>query len=133
LGELARDERFTDGFRRQQNADALDEIMAAWFRKHDFAEALRILDAGEVVSGPIYTIEDIFNDPQYNAREDIVAVPDPDFGTVRMQSATPIFSRTPGKVRHPGKKLGEDNEEVYRGELGLSAAELERLKAKKII
>jgi len=133
MGELARNELFTDGFRRQQNADALDDIMAAWFRRHDFAEALRILNEGEVVSGPICTIEDIFKDPQYAAREDIVAVPDPDFGTVRMQSAVPMLSRTPGKVRHPGKALGDDNEEIFLGELGLDREEYERLRAKKVI
>jgi succinyl-CoA---D-citramalate CoA-transferase len=133
MGELAHDERFTDGFRRQQNADALDDIMAAWFRKHDFAEALKVLDAGEVVSGPIYTIADIFEDPQYAAREDIVAVPDPDFGTVRMQNAVPQMSRTPGKIRHPGKRLGDDNEAIFLGELGLTPEEFERLKSKKVI
>jgi len=133
MGELARDERFTDGFRRQQNADALDDIMAGWFRRQDFADALRILEEGEVVAGPIVTIADIFEDPQYAAREDIVAVPDPDFGTVRMQSAVPMLSRTPGRVRHPGKGLGDDNEEIFLGELGLDRAEYERLKAKKVI
>jgi formyl-CoA transferase len=49
--------------------------MAGWFRKHDFKEAMRMLDEGEVVAGPIYTIEDIFEDPQYEARENIVEVP----------------------------------------------------------
>jgi crotonobetainyl-CoA:carnitine CoA-transferase CaiB-like acyl-CoA transferase len=133
MGELARDERFTDGFRRQQNADALDDIMAGWFRMHDFADALRTLDAGEVVSGPIVTIEDIFKDPQYEARGDIVTVPDPDFGTVRMQSAVPMLSRTPGRIRHPGKALGDDNEEIFLGEMGLDREEYERLKALKVI
>ncbi len=133
MAGLARDERFTDGFRRQRNADALDAIMAQWFRQHDLADAVRILDAGEVVSGPIYTIEDIFADPQYQARGNIVAVPDPDFGTVKMQSAVPRMTRTPGEVRHPGKALGADNEEIYLGELGMERAEFERLKALRII
>ncbi len=133
MAELSRDERFTDGFRRQRNADDLDELMAQWFREHDFKEAMQILDAGEVVSGPIYTIEDIFEDPQYRARENIVSVPDPDFGTVQMQGAVPRMTRTPGKVRHPGRELGADNDEIYVGELGLSRAELSRLKALKVI
>ena len=133
MPELAIDERFTDGFRRQTNADALDELMAQWFRKHDCEEALQILEKGEVVAGPIYTIEDIFKDPQYAARENIVSVPDPDFGEVRMQSAVPTMSRTPGTVRHPGKALGADNEEIYLSERGRSRAEFDALKAKKVI
>jgi crotonobetainyl-CoA:carnitine CoA-transferase CaiB-like acyl-CoA transferase len=50
-----------------------------------------------------------------------------------MQSAIPRMTRTPGKVRHAGKALGADNEEIYVGELGLSQAEYSRLKALKVI
>lgn len=133
MPELATDERFTDGLRRQRNADALDVIMAGWFRRYDCAEALRILEAGEVVTGPILTIADIFNDPHYAARETIVPVPDIDFGRVRMQNATPRLTRTPGRVRHAGRELGADNEAIYCGELGLSPDELARLKTKSVI
>ena len=133
MPELVSDPRFTDGFLRQRNADALDDIMADWFRAHDFDDALRILDEGEVVSGPIYTIKDIFRDPQYAARESIVAVPDPDFGQVRMQGPVPRMVRTPGCVRHPGKAMGEDNESIFLGELGLSREEYMQLRDKKVI
>ena len=133
LPGLATDERFTDGLRRQRNADALDVIMAGWFRRYDFAEALRILEAGEVVTGPILTIADIFKDPHYAARETIVPVPDIDFGRVRMQNVTPRLTRTPGRVRHAGKDLGADNEAIYCGELGLSPDELARLKTRSVI
>ena len=133
MQELSRDERFTDAFRRQRNADELDELMAGWFRRHDLAEAMRVMEAGEVVAGPIYTIEDIFKDPQYLARESIVTVPDPDFGSVRMQGAIPRLTRTPGKVRHPGKALGADNEAFYLEELGLAREDFDRLKSMKII
>ena len=133
MPELTTDERFTDGLRRQRNADALDVIMAGWFRRYDFAEALQILEAGEVVTGPILTIADIFKDPHYAARETIVPVPDIDFGRVRMQNATPRLTRTPGRVRHAGKELGADNEAIYCGELGLSPDELARLKTKNVI
>jgi crotonobetainyl-CoA:carnitine CoA-transferase CaiB-like acyl-CoA transferase len=133
MAQLSSDERFTDAFRRQRHADELDELMAQWFLRHDLDEAMRVMEAGEVVAGPIYTIADIFEDPQYRERESIVAVPDADFGTVRMQAAIPRLTRTPGAVRHAGKGRGEDNEAVYLGELGLSREEFERLRAEGII
>lgn len=133
LSELAQDERFTDGFRRQQNADELDQLMAQWFLKHDFADALRIFEEGEVVAGPVYTIEDIFKDPHYKARESIAAVEDGDFGTLKMQNVAPRMLRTPGKIRHAGKALGADNEEIYLGELGLSRQEFDHLRSQKVI
>jgi len=133
MPRLSTDPRFTDGLKRQRFADDLDEIMAGWFLQHDFDEALAILEAGEVVAGPILTIADIFKDPQYAARETIVGVPDGDFGEVRMQNAIPRLSRTPGRVRHSGGALGADNEAVYRDELGLGADELARLRAMQVI
>ncbi len=133
MGELARDPRFTDGLLRQRNADVLDTIMAGWFLRHDFDEALRILEAGEVVSGPILTIAEIFKDPHYAARKTIVPVPDADFGEVRMQNAVPLLSRTPGEVRHTGAELGACNEEIWLGEMGLDPAEFQRLRMAKVI
>lgn len=133
MPELAQDERFSDGLHRQRNADILDDIMAGWFHRQEYAEALRVLEAGEVVAGPIYTIEDIFKDAHYAARQTIVQVPDEDFGSVRMQNAIPPLSRTPGKVRHPGRRLGADNAAIYGGELGLSADEIAGLKSRGVI
>lgn len=133
MGDLARDPRFTDGLLRQRNADELDAIMAGWFLRHDFDDALGILERGEVVAGPILTIADIFKDPHYAARESIIPVRDPDFGTVRMQNAVPRLSRTPGAVRHPGGALGEHNEDVWIGEMGLTRQEFDTLRAARVI
>lgn len=129
MPELATDERFTDGLRRQRNADVLDQIMAGWFLRHDFEDALRILEEGEVIAGPILTIADIVKDPQYLARETITTVPDADFRELRMQNAIPRFTRTPGRIRHAGTGLGQHNDEIYQGELGMSEAEMAELRA----
>jgi succinyl-CoA---D-citramalate CoA-transferase len=131
--EMARDPRFTDGFVRQDNADVLDEIIAQWFREHDFDDISARFEEGDVVHGPVLDIADIFKNPQYLARESIIEVADADFGTVRMQNAIPFFSRTPGRVRHPGRGLGADNEEIYCGELGMTDDALADFKDKGVI
>ena len=133
MGELGRDPRFTDGLARQRNADVLDQLMSNWLRGKDFAEALRILEEGEVVSGPVLTIAEIFKDPHYAARETIATVPDHDFTSLRMPNATPRMSRTPGQIRHSGQELGSSNEAIYCDELGLSAAEIAKLKDLQVI
>ena len=76
--------------------------------------------------------EDIDDDPQFAARQAIVSVPDAELGSVRMQGVVPRFSETPGAVRHAGPAMGQHNDEVYGG-LGLSAAQIEALKARKVI
>lgn len=133
MPEIITDPRFVSNVERCANADVLDEMMASWFVRHAEAEIMQLFGKLNVVAGPVLDIGDIFNDPHYAAREGIVSVPDPDFGQVRMQGVVPKFSQTPGEVRHPGGALGQDNEAVFRGLLGLDETELERLKALKVI
>ena len=89
-------------------------------------------DAGVPVS-PIYSIADIFADPHYQARGDIIAPEDPEIGPVPMPSVIPRFSRTPGSVRFVGPSLGEHNQHIYVGLLGLSEADLVSLAAEGVI
>jgi succinyl-CoA--D-citramalate CoA-transferase len=131
--ELADDPRFATLPLRVENGDVLDELLVAWFAALTLDEAMRRLEAADVVAGPVYDIRRIFTDPQYAAREDIVEVPDPDFGTVRMQGVVPKLSRTPGHVVHAGLARGAHNQEVYGEWLGLGAAELEALRRECVI
>jgi crotonobetainyl-CoA:carnitine CoA-transferase CaiB-like acyl-CoA transferase len=131
--DLVDDPRFVDNLSRVENADELDAIVAQWFRHTSLDEAMEILRAHDVVAGPVYSIADIFKDPHYAAREDIVNVPDEDFGFVKMQAAFPKFSKTPGRIVHSGRDLGADNDAIYREWLGLTEEEMTELRADKVI
>ena len=91
------------------------------------------LAAGGVPAGRIFRAKDMLADPHFAARESIVRVVHPDLGDVAMQNVFPRLSATPGTVRHPGPELGEHNEEIYRGLLGLSEQELGRLREAGVI
>lgn len=125
--ELTSDPRFSDNGRRVENAEPLDEIMAAWFAAMPSAEVLDTLERHDVVAGAVYTVADIFADPHYEARNNIVSVPDDDLGSVRMQGVTPVMSRTPGAVEWPGGKKGEFNEEYFKDVLGIDKDEYDAL------
>jgi len=131
--DLATDQRFRDNVQRVANADVLDKIMADWFATQDSDEVIALFDRENVVAGLTYDIRDIFKDPHYAARGNIVEVEDRDFGTVRMQGVVPRFLRTPGMVRNAGGQIGQDNEAVYLGELGLVADEFAQLQAERVI
>ncbi len=131
--ELAADPRFASLSGRVEHGEVLDRMLADWFAALPLAEAMRRLEAADVVAGPVFDVRRIFADPQYAAREDIVEVPDPDFGRVRMQAVVPKLSRTPGRVIHPGLDPGAHNEAVYGGILGLGARELADLRAGGVI
>ncbi len=131
--ELVDDPRFVNNATRCEYDTALDAILASWFSENHSGDIMALFERVGVVAGPVYDIKDIFDDPHYQARQNIVSVPDEDFGSVRMQGVTPRFAGTPGRVRHAGRGIGADNREVYRDVLGLSESEFRSLGANGII
>lgn len=131
--DLKDDARFATNTARLQNADALDEILGAWFAERDADDACRILDAASVTVARVRSIDDLFEDPQVRAANMIVPVEDPELGALRMQGVTPHLSRTPGSVRNAGPSLGMHNDEVFASRLGLSADDMAALKSKQVI
>lgn len=131
--EWGSDPRFLGNPQRTLHADEVDAVVGGWFAEHTADEAQAILDAAGVPVCPIYSIADIFADPHYAAREDIIAPVDAELGPVPMPAVLPRFSRTPGRVRAPGPPLGAHNTEVYSGLLGLTEADLADLSAAGVI
>lgn len=132
LEELLADDRFATNPARVKNYRALDDVIGDAIGKLSLDELRRTLTEHEVGFSPIYDIADVFDDPQFAARGAIVRVPDAELGSVRMQGVVPRFSETPGRVCRAGPTIGQHNDEVYGG-LGLSAAEIASLRARKVI
>jgi crotonobetainyl-CoA:carnitine CoA-transferase CaiB-like acyl-CoA transferase len=126
--DLIDDPRSVDNRARTLNSALLDKIFGDWIAEHSSTDVLSILnDAGAAVA-PIYDVRGVFEDPHFRERENIVAVPDSDLGTVRMQNVVPKLSRTPGRIRHAGPRLGEHTREVYSDWLDLNDADLDHLR-----
>lgn len=87
----------------------------------------------EVPAGPINTVADIFEDPQFAARQNLVEVFDPREGRVVVPNVLPRLSETPGELKWLGADMGQHNDEIYRGRLGMSDEEIERLRQQGII
>ena len=96
-------------------------------------DLLSTLHEGGVPAGRIYRAKDMLADPHFAAREAIVRLVHPELGDLPMQGVFPRLSSTPGRVRHMGPELGEHNDEVYRGLLGLGDGEMEELTAGGVI
>ncbi|MBA2700581.1 MAG: CoA transferase [Chloroflexi bacterium] len=115
---------FADHSGRVEHQKELDRLIGGWIAEHTRAEVQAAFEEQEAVIGPIYSIADIFEDPQYLARETITTVDDPILGRARVQNAIPRLVDTPGRVRHLGGDLGQDNEAILRDELGHTDREL---------
>jgi formyl-CoA transferase len=134
MPELADDERFATHRARGDNQEELDGIVAEWAGRHGADEIDRILNEAGVICGPIYTIADIFEDPQFRAREMLLEHDDPEFGPYVGPGIVPKLSETPGSVRWSAPwEEGSHNREVYGELLGLSDEELDALKAEGVI
>jgi len=132
--ELADDPRFATHLARGENEATIDAIIAEWATQHDAHELDRILNEAGVVCGPIYTVADIFEDPQFKAREMLVEHVDPEFGPYVGPGVIPKFSETPGAVNWSGTWAeGSHNQEIYCGLLGLSASELDALREQGVV
>ena len=132
--ELADDPRYATHLARGENQEEVDGLVAEWAAQHDAHEIDRILNEAGVVCGPIYSIAEIFEDPQFRAREMLVEHVDPGFGPYVGPGIVPKFSETPGAIRWSGTwEEGSHNEEIYCGLLGLSASELDGLREDGIV
>lgn len=131
--DLIDDPRFSTNGARVKNNALVEKIVADWMKSHDWAHIKALLDERGAPVSLVYTMEDIFNDPHYAARESLVEVDHPKFGTLRMPGVTPKLSRTPGAVKWPGAEIGAYNAEVFGGLLGLSGEQIDRLQSEGII
>jgi crotonobetainyl-CoA:carnitine CoA-transferase CaiB-like acyl-CoA transferase len=124
---LATDPRFARALARNQNAEALDDVISAWTLQHPLPTLEKKLTEAAVPATRIYTIADIFADPHYAARKSIVAAPDEAMGTVAMAAVVPRLSATPGGVRHAGRNIGQDTSAVLGEVLGYDQAKIANL------
>ncbi|MCM3788972.1 CoA transferase [Domibacillus sp. 8LH] len=131
--DMLEDERYYTNAVRLQNDEEVQEIVREFIKGFTQKELQEKLDNFGVPVSPILSIEDIFNDPHYAARQNIVEVEHPRLGKVKVPNVVPNFSDTPGAIRYRAPELGEHNEEILVGKLGLSEAEMADLKAKGVI
>ncbi len=132
--ELADDPRYATHIARGEHQDELEGIVSDWAAAHTAKEIDEVLNAAGVICGPIYTIADIFEDPQYRARDMLVRHEDPEFGEYIGPGIVPKLSRTPGAVRWSATwEEGSHNSEVYGGLLGLSEDEIASLREEGVL
>lgn len=126
MGALLADTRFATNEARVANAEALDREVANAIGSRTLAENLEIIDRNALTAVAVQTIADIEDDPHWRARQLLVDVPEEN-GIVRMHNVVPRLLGTPGAIRSAGGAIGEHNDDIYIGELGLDCEEVERL------
>ncbi|GAK12074.1 CaiB/BaiF CoA-transferase family protein [Geomicrobium sp. JCM 19039] len=130
--DMLEDPRYYTNAKRLENNDDTNQIVEDWIGTKDRKELLNHLDEYGVPVSPVMSIEDIFNDEQYRARENIVEVKHPRLGQIKVPGIVPKFEKTPGSIRTVAPDLGENNSEILSG-IGFSEDEIVQLKSKHVI
>lgn len=128
-----KDTRFSDQMSRWQNQDELDRFIQEWTIERDHYEVMHILQSNGVACGPVLTGREVLNDPHLNERGFMVNITHPETGTHRYAGIPITLSKSPGTIRLPAPCLGEHNEEVLGGLLGLTGEQIAELEKAKVI
>ncbi len=131
--DLAEHPEMQDNAGRVTHEAEIDQAITDWTLTKTYDEAYAEILKAEVPCGPVYSIADIIKDEQYNARGIFETVEIEAGDTVKIPAVLPFLSETPGGTDWVGPKLGEHNEEIFRGFLEMSQGEYEDLKANEII
>jgi crotonobetainyl-CoA:carnitine CoA-transferase CaiB-like acyl-CoA transferase len=111
-----------------------DAVLRGWLEDHTVKEVVEIMNTAQIGCSAVMTTKDIAEDPHYQAREIHTEWDDLQLGRkVKGTGIIPKFSETPGKIWRGSVPLGHDNDLVYRHHLGMSDADLDRLREQGII
>ena len=130
--ELASSERYGPQAQRLAARDEVNAVVAEWVASLDLETVLKRCTDGGVPSSLIYSIADIFEDPQYRARGNI-KMADSRIGALAVPDVVPRLSDTPGEIRWLGEGLGSANQDVFGGLLGLREEEIARMRKTGVI
>lgn len=133
MPELAQDSRFKRNFDRVHNRQELEKILDEPLKQKTMLQWVEIFEKHNVPSGPIYTLDQVFEDVQVKHRgmkkhllhEVGAQVPSVD-SPVRL-------SETPVELTRSAPTLGSANDQVLKHDLGLTDAQIQGLKDKGII
>ena len=128
-----KDERFSSDNSRFQNRQIISDVIAPWLAGKTVIEILEITEKNRIPCAPVSTVPQMVANPQVAAREMLVDVDFPGVGPVPHTGVAIKLSKTPGSIEHRAPLLGEHNEEIYCGLVGMKKNELAKLKKEGVI
>jgi len=129
LKRLGEDGRFSSNKLRVENNAALKELLEGWTSERGRDEIVALLNENRIPSCPIFDIKDASEDPHISGvREMVVSVHQPGLGDVRLQGNPIKMSETDPRPRGPAPALGADSGLILKEVLGLSDAEIKKLR-----
>ena len=127
MPELLEDPRFSTPLARPLHHGDFDAILMPWLLEHTQQELVRSAQAHRIPVTPVYTIDEVLRDPQFNARGFFVKIEHPLAGKITYPGVPFKLPEASSQPQRPAPLLGQHNHEVFCGRLGYTAGELVRL------
>ncbi|GAB1576153.1 CaiB/BaiF CoA transferase family protein [Bordetella petrii] len=131
--DLGEDPGLATHEQRWRRIEELNQVVEDWIAARPVDAVGQALDRHGIPFSLVLSVEDIFRDPHYAARGNLVTTQHPRMGPVTMQGIVPRLSGTPGEIACAAPSLGQHNAEVYGGLLGLDDAALAALQERAVI
>ncbi len=131
--DLIGEQRYATRESRTKNMDEVDGLVQAWCKERTVEEIFAILKKYQVPCSPLPTFDQVASDPHLLSRDMIVEVEQPVSGTVKLIGSVYKMSKTPGNRKLKAPEVGEHNQEIYGGLLGIDAEQMRKLKEESVI
>jgi CoA:oxalate CoA-transferase len=131
--DLSGEQRYATRENRTKNMAEVDGVVQGWCKEKTVEEVMGALKKFQVPCSPLPTFDQVANDPHLLSREMIVEVEQPVSGKVKLTGSVYKMSKTPGDRKKRVPDVGEHNEEIYSGLLGIDDQEMKKLKEESII
>lgn len=130
--QIAEDPQLADNAGRDARREEIYALIDAWTGPYSQEQVLAALHQADVPASRIYSIADMFSDPQFLARDMFITGKLPDGKDFKMPGIVPKLSATPGSSEWSGPALGEHTDELL-GKLGYSTMDLKQLRENGVI
>ena len=131
--DIAEKPWFCSAEQRVQRAELIDRPVAQWIGAHTFTEVVEAFHTAGAALAPVYDVEQLTHDPHVLARDVLTTIQDEDLGPLKMQNLFFRMSRTPGTIRHSGRRLGQDTAAVLAQLAGVNPDDLGPLRERGVI
>ena len=133
MPELVEDPRFATPLARREHHGDFDAILMPWLLERTQQEVFHSAQAHRLPVTPVYTMDEVLKDAQFNARDFFVEVEHPTVGKVTYPEVPFKLPETPSRSQQPAPLLGQHNHAVYCERLGYTDEDLVRLRERGVI
>jgi CoA:oxalate CoA-transferase len=131
--DLRDDPRYSSPPARVDNRELVDGTIAAWTKTLPKMEIFAIAKQRRIPLAPVREVDEVMHDRHMHERGFLDDIEHDEIGPITVPTSSLRFHGADRRKTTPSPKLGQHNEEIYGGWLGLSADELAGLKLAGVI